>query len=298
MKPWKKELKKNWKGYMLVVPACLAVIFVSIYPMIYGITIAFKNYVLTKSFAPNFNKFAGFKNFIAIFGKPEFLQACRNTAFWTVTNVSVQVVLAVLIALALNRNIRCKSFFRTTALIPWAVPSVIAAFTFRFLYDTNVGIVNILLVKLGILDSPISILGNIATARWAVVFESIWKGTPFVMIFILAALQTVPMEVQESAMMDGANAGQRFFRITLPHIKGSLGIATILTTIGTINNFNAVWLMTQGGPSGTTEIMFTYAYRRAFNGNDFGEAAAASVVMFLLIAALTAVYIRMIGEED
>ena len=298
MKRDKWELKKNWRGYLLVFPACVAVILVSIYPMIYGSVIAFKNYVLTKSFMPDFGQFAGLKNFISVMAKPEFRQACMNTVFWTVTNVVVQVILATLIALALNRNIRCTSFFRTTALIPWAVPSVIAAMTFRFLYDTNVGIVNVILVKLGILDQPMSILGNIETARWAVVLESIWKGTPFVMIFILAALQSVPKDTLESAVVDGANAFQSFFRIVLPHIKGSVGIAMILTTIGTINNFNAVWLMTMGGPSNSTEIMFTYAYRRAFNGNDFGEAAAVSVMMFILIAVLTSFYVKLMGEEN
>ena len=207
-------------------------------------------------------------------------------------------MLAVLIALALNRKIKGRGFFRTTALIPWAVPSVIAALTFRFLYDANVGIINAVLKKLGILADGISWLGNLETARWAVVIESIWKGTPFVMIFVLAALQSVPHEMYESARVDGAGGVKTFFKITLPMIKETLGIATILTTIGTINNFNAVWLMTQGGPLGSTEIMFTYAYRRAFSAHNFGQAAAISVIMFIIIALCTFVYTKLIGEEE
>ena len=212
--------------------------------------------------------------------------------------VTLLVVLAVLIALALNRKIKGRGFFRTTALIPWAVPSVIAALTFRFLYDANVGIINAVLKELGILADGISWLGNLETARWAVVIESIWKGTPFVMIFVLAALQSVPHEMYESARVDGAGGVKTFFKITLPMIKETLGIATILTTIGTINNFNAVWLMTQGGPLGSTEIMFTYAYRRAFSAHNFGQAAAISVIMFIIIALCTFVYTKLIGEEE
>lgn len=298
MKPSDYSLKRNWRGYLLVVPACIAIFLVSIYPMLYGISLAFQNYTLTKANSDDFRTFAGLKNFIEIFKQSEYIQACQNTLFWTLTNVIVQVVLAVLIALALNRKIKGRGFFRTTALIPWAVPSVIAALTFRFLYDANVGIINAVLKKLGILADGISWLGNLETARWAVVIESIWKGTPFVMIFVLAALQSVPHEMYESARVDGAGGVKTFFKITLPMIKETLGIATILTTIGTINNFNAVWLMTQGGPPGSTEIMFTYAYRRAFSAHNFGQAAAISVIMFIIIALCTFVYTKLIGEEE
>ena len=298
MKPSDYSLKRNWRGYLLVVPACIAIFLVSIYPMLYGISLAFQNYTLTKANSDDFRTFAGLKNFIEIFKQSEYIQACQNTLFWTLTNVIVQVVLAVLIALALNRKIKGRGFFRTTALIPWAVPSVIAALTFRFLYDANVGIINAVLKKLGILADGISWLGNLETARWAVVIESIWKGTPFVMIFVLAALQSVPHEMYESARVDGAGGVKTFFKITLPMIKETLGIATILTTIGTINNFNAVRLMTQSGPLGSTEIMFTYAYRRAFSAHNFGQAAAISVIMFIIIALCTFVYTKLIGEEE
>ena len=298
MKPSDYSLKKNWRGYLLVLPACAAIICIAIYPMIYGISLAFKNYSLTHSVNSEFDTFIGLENFLTVFQQADFIQASFNTVFWALMNVVTQVVLAVLIALMLNKPIKARGFFRTAALLPWAIPSVIAALTFRFLYDTNVGILNIILERLNIIQSGISFLGNIDTARWAVVFESIWKGTPFVMIFVLAALQSVPNELYESALADGAGKVRTFFSITLPCIKDTLGIATILTTIGTINNFNAVWLMTQGGPLGTTEILFTYAYKRAFNAYNFGEAAAVSVIIFLVIVLLTFFYTKLIEEKE
>ena len=287
MKPSDYSLKRNWRGYLLVVPACIAIFLVSIYPMLYGISLAFQNYTLTKANSDDFRTFAGLKNFIEIFKQSEYIQACQNTLFWTLTNVIVQVVLAVLIALALNRKIKGRGFFRTTALIPWAVPSVIAALTFRFLYDANVGIINAVLKKLGILADGISWLGNLETARWAVVIESIWKGTPFVMIFVLAALQSVPHEMYESARVDGAGGVKTFFKITLPMIKETLGIATILTTIGTINNFNAVWLMTQGGPRNSSNLLVYWIYETGYLHFNVGKAMAGGVMLLLFIGVIS-----------
>ncbi len=298
MRPTDYSFKKNWVGYLLVLPTFIAIICVAIYPMIHGITIAFQNYSLTRSSEPDYQTFNGIENFITILNQPEFLQSVFNTAIWTISNVAVQVILAILISLMLNKELKGRSFFRTASLIPWAIPSVIAALTFKFLYDTNVGIINIILVKLGVLTEGVSWLGNLDTARWAVIIESIWKGTPFVMIFILAALQTVPNELYESATVDGAGKMLTFFKITLPMIKEPLAIATILTTIGTINNFNAVWLMTQGGPLGSTEIMFTYAYKRAYGSYEFGEAAAISTIMFIFIALLTFMYTKLIEDKE
>lgn len=298
MRPSDSSLKKNWVGYLLVLPTLVAVVAITIYPMLYGVVIGFKNYALTKSTSPDFNAFAGFANYLRVFKYPEFWQSVGNTLVWTVTNVVVQVALAIIISLLLCKGVRCLSFFRTAALVPWAIPSVIAALTFKFLYDTKIGVFNIILTKLNILQEGVSWLGNINTARWAVILESIWKGTPFVMIFVLAALQTVPHEMYESAIVDGCSQFKMFFRITLPMIKEPVAIATILTTIGTINNFNAVWLMTQGGPLGTTEIMFTYAYKRAFASYDFGEAAAISTLMFLVIVGLTFLYTKLVQEKE
>lgn len=298
MKPSDYSLKKNWVGYLLVIPTTLTIFCISIYPMLYGLLIAFQNYSLTKSNSPDFKQFVWLGNFIEVFKQPEFMQSLGNTAIWTITNVVIQVVLAVVISLLLNDKLHCRGLFRTAALVPWAIPSVIAALTFKFLYDTKVGVFNLILTSLGTIQENISWLGNLNTARWAVIIESIWKGTPFVMIFVLAALQTVPTEMYESARVDGAGRLKTFFRITLPVIKEPLAIATILTTIGTINNFNAVWLMTQGGPLGTTEIMFTYAYKKAFAAYDFGEAAAISVMMFGLIALLTFLYTKLIEEKE
>ena len=285
------RFKKNWLGYALIAPAIIFVLIVTFYPMVYGVGFSFFQYDLLAG--PDAARpFIGFSNYLKIFKLDNFWTAFKNTGIWTVVNVSVQLTLATIVALVLNENLRFRNVFRTAIMTPWAIPSVVAVLTFRFLYDPNVGIINTILLKLNIISEPVSILGNATLAMVAVICISIWKGTPFVLIFILAAMQSIPHDIYESAYLDGANGWQKFWRITLPSIKDTVGIATILTTIGTINNFNTIWLSTEGGPLRRTEILYTLAYRAGFREYNFGIASAVSTLIFIIIFILTLIYIR------
>jgi multiple sugar transport system permease protein len=206
--------------------------------------------------------------------------------------------MAMLLALALNRKLRGRGIYRTLVLVPWAVPAAIAAMTFTFLYNANVGIINILAQKLGLITESVSWLGNVGPAFWCVVFVAIWKGIPFQMIFILAALQGIPGDVYESAQIDGAARWQTFWRITLPIIKEPVAISTILNLIGIVSSFNTIWLMTGGGPLYSTEIIYTFAYREAFINHNFGTASAASVILFIFMAVVSSVYLNMVRKKD
>lgn len=292
------DLKNNWPGYVLLAPAFIAVIALSIYPLLRGIWLSFVNYNLVRPKEDIFNTFAGLANYKAIFSNNVFIQSLGNTAKWTIVNVVVQLVAAMLLALALNQRLKGRSLFRTLILVPWAVPHAIAAMTFTFLYNANVGIINILAVKLGIITESISWLGNVGPAFWCVVIVAIWKGIPFQMIFILAALQGIPGEVYESAEIDGASRWQTFWRVTLPMIKEPLAISTILNLIGIVSCFNTIWLMTGGGPLYSTEIIYTFAYREAFINHNFGTASAASVILFVLISVFSGIYLHMVREKE
>lgn len=292
------DLKKNWPGYLLIAPAVIAVLALSIYPLFRGIYLSFVNYNLVRPKDPVFNTFAGLENYRKIFANPIFLQSIGNTVKWTVVNLAAQLLVAMILALALNQKMKGRSLFRTLVLVPWAVPHSIAAMTFTFLYNANVGIINILAVKLGMLTQSVSWLGNIDSAFWCVALVAIWKGIPFQMIFILAALQGIPDSVYESAEIDGASRWQSFWRITLPIIKEPLAIATILNLIGILSCFNTIWLMTGGGPLYSTEIIYTFAYREAFINHNFGTASAASVILFLFMAVFSWIYLRMVSEKE
>ena len=291
------SLRKNYHGYLLIAPAVISILLLSVYPLVHGIWISFLNYDMTKATSASFGTFAGLGNYTAIFGNRYFQRSVTNSIVWTLVNIAAQVVLALIIALVLNEKTKGRGFFRTVAMLPWAIPAAISALTFSALYDTKVGIVNAVLIRLGIFTEGYSFLGNVNTAMPAVIIANIWKSTPFLMIFILAALQGVSFDQYESAAIDGAGKIKRFFYITLPNIKEPMAVAVILSVISIFNDFNAIWLMTQGGPLYSTEIMYTYAYRRAFVDHKFGYAAASSIIIFIVIAILTTIYIKMISAK-
>lgn len=284
-------------GYLLIAPAVVSIVLLSVYPLLQGIGISFLNYDMTKANSKLFGTFAGWKNYITIFTNAKYQHAVTNSVVWTLVNIVVQLVLAMIIAMVLNENLRGRGLFRTMAMLPWAIPAAISALTFSALYDTKIGIFNVILMKLGIISEGYSFLGNVETAMPAVIIANVWKSTPFLMIFILAALQGVSYDMYESAAIDGAGKMKRFLYVTLPNIKEPMAVAVILNVISIFNNFNAIWLLTKGGPLDSTEIMYTYAYRQAFVDHKFGYAAATSVVIFVVIAILTVVYIRMIASD-
>jgi multiple sugar transport system permease protein len=240
----------------------------------------------------------GFDNYVRLLGNEQFWFTLRTTAIWTVANVVAQIVLGTALALLLNEQLRARGLYRSFALVPYIVPSVAAALVWRWMYDGSSGIVNALLFRLGLIDAYRPWLGEVPTALPAVIVASVWKGTPFVMLLMLAGLQTIPSEYYEAGAIDGATPWNRFWDITLPLVQPTLAVATILTTVYTVNNFNAIWLMTQGGPLGSSEILFTWAYKLAFNRFDFGMAATVSVVLFGILAVFTAVYIFIVERED
>ncbi len=282
-------------GYALLLPTLLVLALVILYPLIDGFRISLMKMKITSVAEP---RFIGIENYIDLFQDEKFWFTLRTTAIWTVSNVVAQIVLGLALAVLLNERLKARGLYRSIALIPYIVPSVAAALIWRWMYDGSSGIINAILYRLGIIDSYVAWLGEVNTALPAVIIESVWKGTPFVMIMLLAGLQTVSPEYYEAAAMDGASAWHRFRDITLPLLRPALAVATVLTTVYTVNNFNAIWLMTQGGPLGSTEILFTWAYKLAFDRFDFGMAAAVSVVLFGILAIFASIYIFLVEREE
>ena len=296
-RPDEYSFQRNIHGYLLIAPAILAILLLSVYPLLQGIWISLLNYDMTKAKAPNFGTFAGLKNYLVVFANSKYRNAVMNSVVWTLVNIVIQLALAMGVALILNEKLKGRGVFRTMALLPWAIPAAISALTFSALYDTKIGVFNAILIRLGILKEGYSFLGNVTSAMPAVIVANVWKSTPFLMIFILAALQGVSYDMYESGAIDGAGKLKRFLYITLPNIKEPMAVAVILNLISIFNNFNAIWLLTKGGPLDSTEIMYTYAYRQAFVDHKFGYAAATSVVIFIVIAILTVIYVKMISSD-
>lgn len=307
--PHEQTLRKTWSSvfetgtgarvypYLMVLPAVLVVLGVVVYPVVSGILTAFYDVTL-RTLNTGTMTFVGLRNFERVFADPVFLLASWNTLIWVVLNVVVQLSLGLALALLLHRAMPGIGFFRSGILVPWVVPSVVAVLTWRWMYDPSVGIANELLLRLGLIDRYHPWLGDTATSLYAVTVESIWKGTPFVMLLLLAALQLVPRSIMEAASMDGARGWRKLWYVIMPQIRVSFAIAAVLTFILTVNNFNAIWLMTEGGPLHSSEILFTLAYKYGFQRFDLGMASAVATLLFIGLVIATTVYLKLIQSRE
>ena len=273
-------------GYGLVIPAMVVLGAVVGVPTADAFILSLTN----SSLIGTGSRFVGLANFTALLTSGEFWSITKTTVIWTAANTGAQLLIGTGMALLLNSSSRVDKVLRSIALLPWAVPSIVAAAVWRFMYDPTSGVIDHLLLSAHLIHQPVVWLGEISTALPAVILESVWKGSPFVMIIVLAGLQTIPPEIEEAALIDGAGLFPRLIRIKLPFIRTTLALATILTVAYTVNNFNAIWLMTQGGPLQSTQILFTWGYQVGFQQFYLGQAAAISVVLFGALMIIAVVY--------
>jgi len=285
------QKRDRWMGALLVAPAFLAIFAVLVYPLFRAIYMSFHTIILTK---PKLGQpFSGLQNYIDVVSNPFFLNAIEKTFTWLFFNLIIQMLLGTLIALLLHKSFAGRGLVRSLLLIPWITPSVVAMLTWRWMYDAEFGLVNQFLKNVNILERGVAFLGNVDSAMPAIILASVWKGTPFVMLMILAALQTVPQELYDAAKVDGANSVQTFFDVTFPLIMPTFIIAATLTVIYTFNNFNAIWLMTEGGPLRATETLPILVYTLAFRNFNLGQASAVGVITLLILA----VFVVLFGQR-
>lgn len=288
MPAWRKA--DTWVGYLLIAPALLTLLAIIGYPLVKAFIMSLHRNILTKPYLGQ--PFIGLENYQTVLQQDYFWNAVVNTAVWTGANLAAQLLLGLGIALLLNLEFPGRALARGAMLIPWVTPSVVAVLTWRWMYDAQFGVINDLLVRFGLIDKGVAWLGNTGTAMTAVIIESIWKGTPFVFVMLLAALQAVPKELYDSAKVDGANTWNRLWHITMPVIRPTLLIAATLTTIYTFNNFNAIWLMTEGGPLRATETLTILVYKQAFQAFDLGQATAIGVITFFCLMLFVVLFGR------
>lgn len=282
-------------GKILVAPALIGLSFVVLYPLITNIMMGFQDLRLTH---PDSSGWVGLDNYRQLFADPIFYKAIRNTLIWTVLGVILQLMLAVPTALLLNVEFKGRGFYRGALLIPWVMPSVVAAFTWVWMYDGSFGVINYILMELKVISEPVIWLGNPNTSLYAVLAEHAWKGFPFPMLMLLAALQSIPKDIYEAADVDGATTMQKVFRITLPQILPSLALCTVFITIWTFNSFENIWLMTEGGPLNSSETLTTYVYRVAFQSFNLGVASSSALVMFAILSIVIVLYARYVSRQE
>ncbi len=255
------------------------------------ISYSLSNYILWK---PDEKAFIGLGNYFYAFKDPVFLISLKNTVVWIFGIVAAQFVLGLATALLLNQNFIGRGLARSLILIPWVTPSVITALMWRWMYDGNYGVINEILVRLGVLDTYFPFLANSSTALPAVMFALMWQGFPFFAIMLLAGLQAIPLELYEAAEVDGAGGWTRFVRITMPMLMPITLTTVLLRTIWVANSLDVIFIMTSGGPGYATHTLPIYSYIRAYKGLDFGYSSALSVLLTLFLLAFVAGYIRKI----
>jgi multiple sugar transport system permease protein len=277
-----KTVFQRWiPAYVFVLPCTAILLVMMVNPLLQTVIYGFSEVLL-----PRFDvKFIGAANFLRVFSRPEVPLVLSNTLVWVVGSVCVRFGLGFGSALLLNADIRNRRFFRTLALLPWTVPSIVSANTWRWIFQSDYGLFNGILRAVGLSSLAHTWLGDSATALPSVLIAYCWGGYPFVMLMLLAGMQGIPKELYDAARIDGANSAQSFRYVTLPGLKSVIFVVLVLEVISGFNSFDVLFTMTGGGPGGASEILGLFIYRLGFTNFDFAGASAVSVVL-LAVAVL------------
>ncbi|MFQ3620114.1 MAG: sugar ABC transporter permease [Spirochaetales bacterium] len=281
--------------YLLLTPALTVTLLVIFYPIVRTITYSLMQYILWK---PTEIQFIGFRNYLAAIQDPIFWISFQHTLIWIGGVITLQLLLGFCTALLLNQQFFWRGIARSLVLIPWVTPSVITALMWRWMYDGNRGVINDLLVRLGLLSRYFPWLANDKTALFAVMLALMWQGFPFFAIMILAGLQAIPDTLYEAAEVDGASTWQKFTRITLPMLVPILFTSLMLRIIWVANSLDIIYIMTGGGPGYSTYTLPVYSYIRAYKGMDFGYASTLAVFLTLIITLFVTLYVRRVLHAE
>lgn len=277
-------------AYAFLLPALVCVGLVVIFPFLYNIAISFSNLSL-RSFQSW--QLIGFQNYVDVLTDPVFYNVFLKTIIWTFLNLVFHVGLGIGLALLIDQTLPAKPLWRTLLIIPWAVPQYITALTWRGMFNQEFGAINHVIVNL--FNGPaIAWLSKPFEVFVACLITNVWLGFPFMMMVALGGLQGIPRELYEAARVDGANAWQRFWRITWPLLQPVMVPATVLGSIWTFNNLNVIWLVSNGGePAGQTHILVSYVYKSAFDMYRYSSSAALSMIIFLILLVATLFYLKV-----
>ncbi|QRG66532.1 carbohydrate ABC transporter permease [Brevibacillus choshinensis] len=243
---------------------------------------------------PNYIGFAYYKQFLT---DSRMWGALYNTLFFTVVSVAIELALGLWIAMLINKPFIGRGLVRATVLIPWAIPTVISAMMWKYLYDGQNGIVAHLFEVTGLVSDMGVLLTTKAGAMFSVILADVWKTTPFMALLLFAGLQTIPNSLYEAAQVDGASRVQQFFKITLPMLKSSLLVSLLFRTLDAFRVFDLIYALTGGGPANSTETISILAYKTMFAQMSFGEGSALAVIVFLCVALISIGYIKILGAD-
>ncbi|MCX6806884.1 MAG: sugar ABC transporter permease [Candidatus Berkelbacteria bacterium] len=282
------DLQRNSFAYRSIIPYIIFMLVLVIYPVAQNVLVSFQA-----------DNTWSIQNYRDVLSDPLFWVITVNTIIWTVSCVVLDLLVGLGLALLLNQNTKGKMIFRTIILvIPWATPDIVAAVAWKWMYNDMYGVLNDILMKLGIIREYLPWLAVPSLAKAAVIIANLWKGFAISTMFYLAALQTVPKELYEAASMDGANVWQRFTKVTIPVIRPYILTTVMLTIIWTINYFPLIFAMTSGGPSNATDTFVTHSYRMAFRFLDFSHSTVVSNINFIIVLTVAVIYVLSLIRKE
>jgi arabinogalactan oligomer/maltooligosaccharide transport system permease protein len=310
----RRSFDRYWYAYAMVLPTILVLGVLVLYPLVQGIYQSFtdlnesnkRDEICTKVLGgdetcepnPDRYEFVGLDNYVDLLSGDigRFWMQFTNTLVWTATCVVFHFGLGLALAIMLNRALRGRSLYRVLLIVPWAVPAFVSAFAWRFMFDQRFGLVNSMLIQLGL--DPVEWLAHRWTAMFTAIVTNVWLGVPFMMVAILGGLQAISNDLYEAAEIDGASAWQKFRNVTLPGLRPVSATVILLGTIWTFNMFPIIYFVTGGEPAGESEILVTGAFRAAFEGiRNYSLAATYGVLILSMLVVYAAVYRRMLSKQ-
>jgi len=288
------QQKERLFGIVLIVPTFLVVTIFAFYPILYSFYLSLHQIILG---LPGLGQnFVGLQNYVDLFQDRVARHSMYNTLIFVFVSTFCELVIGLIIALVIHQHFRGRGMVRAAVLVPWAIPTVVASQMWRFLFNDKYGLINYVFFGTDIARYK-AWLADPFFAFGAVILADVWKTSSFAALLILAGLQTIPDELYEAARIDGAGAWQRFINITLPLIKPALLIALLFRTMDAFRVFDLVFVMTQGGPADSTNVLQFYGYKKIFAEGLMGYGSTISVLVFVITLVIALFYIRAMGSK-
>lgn len=283
-------------GIWFMLPSLVILLVVLAYPIIASFVLSFQRIRFAGQGLDR--SFIGFANYSQLFANKTFQESLFRSVYFTVFEVVSVLVFAMLVALLLNHPSGRHAFFRVVLLVPWALAPVANAILWKWIYNANYGILNFLLLRLGVVEDKVVWLGRPWLALNMILLADVWKAVPFIALLLLAGLQNIPNHLYRAARLDGANAWQRFVHITLPGIKTTIVISVVMQSIWALKVFDLIYVLTKGSPADSTVLLNYLAWRETFSNLNIGYGAAIANVLFIMMFLLALAYIRMLKPRQ
>jgi multiple sugar transport system permease protein len=285
-----KQWSRSWLALLFLAPSLLLVVAVTFYPIIYAIRVS-----LYDTFYLNTTKFVGLQHYVRFLWDVAGQRNLWNSFVYTLGSLAIAIPFGLALALLLNMPIRFRTLFRTLIIVPWIVSQVVTALLWGWLLNPQFGPINYFIREW--FGASFDFLGNVGSAMATLILTNVWQSFPYAMLLLLAALQTIPNEMHEAAKVDGANAWQRFWRITLPLIRNTLLITIIMLSLHYFNMVTLIFILTGGGPVGVTEVLSLRVFREAFSFYHMGFASAVAVYIFIFNIVFSLLYFKILRTE-